>query len=66
MDRDTGIRGFNTQPPEGGWVSEACYKCHRGRGFNTQPPEGGWKLGNIFQWTLGSFNTQPPEGGWQK
>ena len=32
---------FNTQPPEGGWVSKALpnpfYGC-----FNTQPPEGGW------------------------
>ena len=33
--------GFNTQPPEGGWVFSCCYllsiSC-----FNTQPPEGGW------------------------
>ena len=34
-------RGFNTQPPEGGW----CLVIHfdqRERCFNTQPPEGGW------------------------
>ena len=33
--------GFNTQPPEGGWVLQPF-----GNGlvvcFNTQPPEGGW------------------------
>ena len=33
--------GFNTQPPEGGWLTfDSCsidLSC-----FNTQPPEGGW------------------------
>ena len=35
------VAGFNTQPPEGGWVCEMQQgaKC---RSFNTQPPEGGW------------------------
>ena len=36
-----GVSGFNTQPPEGGWVghqSNMRYDCR----FNTQPPEGGW------------------------
>ena len=33
--------GFNTQPPEGGWLSElASSQCSKS--FNTQPPEGGW------------------------
>ena len=37
--------GFNTQPPEGGWL----YVAVRAEqdliaGFNTQPPEGGWAL----------------------
>ena len=57
------IKGFNTQPPEGGWL---CWQpsglCRLG--FNTQPPEGGWR--RTCRWTrvrLG-FNTQPPEGGW--
>ena len=33
--------GFNTQPPEGGWI---CVPIPHGRShsFNTQPPEGGW------------------------
>ena len=33
--------GFNSQPPEGGWlepVARAVYII----GFNSQPPEGGW------------------------
>ena len=37
----TFYRGFNTQPPEGGWritASRTVNQC----GFNTQPPEGGW------------------------
>ena len=33
--------GFNTQPPDGGWMPLLRYGC-RHRGFNTQPPEGGW------------------------
>ena len=33
--------GFNTQPPEGGWLFPKLWlwSCF---GFNTQPPEGGW------------------------
>ena len=38
-----GIKGFNTQPPEGGWGSFALRK-KPGNSFNTQPPEGGWLL----------------------
>ena len=34
-------QGFNTQPPEGGWMrlrlNLMALSC-----FNTQPPEGGW------------------------
>ncbi len=33
--------GFNTQPPEGGWVTCGCL-IFKNAGFNTQPPEGGW------------------------
>ena len=36
-------RGFNSQPPEGGWVrksvSAVIFIC-----FNSQPPEGGWRV----------------------
>ena len=34
---------FNTQPPEGGWVTQ-FRTCTFGSSFNTQPPEGGWQL----------------------
>ena len=34
--------GFNTQPPEGGWLRLLPSAFYRGC-FNTQPPEGGWK-----------------------
>ena len=41
--RGHGQYGFNTQPPEGGWIRAAA--CLRRRCcFNTQPPEGGWNL----------------------
>ena len=33
---------FNTQPPEGGWICQACTSKER-QCFNTQPPEGGWR-----------------------
>ena len=34
--------GFNTQPPEGGWVHGFTHTRARIFCFNTQPPEGGW------------------------
>ena len=54
---------FNSQPPEGGWMSgtnSAWLSC----GFNSQPPEGGWQLDVFIPNHHGSFNSQPPEGGW--
>ena len=39
--------GFNTQPPEGGWIIAIdlpiFLTC-----FNTQPPEGGWLIRRQF------------------
>ena len=37
------FKGFNTQPPEGGWNCET-QTLIRNKSFNTQPPEGGWLL----------------------
>ena len=34
--------GFNTQPPEGGWICILA-AVRLLDGFNTQPPEGGWE-----------------------
>ena len=36
-------KGFNTQPPKGGWWQPAIRQCGGGS-FNTQPPKGGWKI----------------------
>ena len=43
LRRQQNGRGFNTQPPEGGWKPP---KRWRGKkiSFNTQPPEGGWGI----------------------
>ncbi len=48
--------GFNTQPPEGGWL-RIDRRADEMRSFNTQPPEGGWLMltvrrkRNVFQHT---------------
>ena len=39
--------GFNTQPPEGGWLFSTRRTLYE-QGFNTQPPEGGWRGGAPF------------------
>ena len=60
------LRGFNTQPPEGGWSCNAPFSSNSGvRGFNTQPPEGGWTPPSPALPKPPCFNTQPPEGGWR-
>ena len=38
------LASFNTQPPEGGWLSKSPFSLEIGKCFNTQPPEGGWSL----------------------
>ena len=58
-----GDRGFNTQPPEGGWDDDLPPRiCHllfqhtaARRRLDDYPLR---RAGN------GGFNTQPPEGGW--
>ena len=39
------VVGFNTQPPEGGWIKPTG-RWRRLLRFNTQPPEGGWRRAN--------------------
>ena len=59
--------GFNTQPPEGGWLLLRPLLHPRWPCFNTQPPEGGWLWNTLRErQSTKSFNTQPPEGGWYK
>ena len=57
------IKGFNTQPPEGGWCHSRNLEMPLGC-FNTQPPEGGWDSHTRLFHRQRGFNTQPPEGGW--
>ena len=56
---------FNTQPPEGGWISSFPILIDFAS-FNTQPPEGGWFVLYESKNMVNGFNTQPPEGGWYK
>ena len=56
--------GFNSQPPEGGWLHRSLPQQRQGR-FNSQPPEGGWLWLLRCVCVRPSFNSQPPEGGWR-
>ena len=38
--------GFNTQPPEGGWITRFRLLAAL-PSFNTQPPEGGWGVDTV-------------------
>ena len=44
---EMGKLGFNTQPPEGGWILQKLPLCVL-ICFNTQPPEGGWPMSSLF------------------
>ena len=57
--------GFNTQPPEGGWIP---YSIRMMGFFRFQHTAARRRLGQApshTDATLLSFNTQPPEGGWR-
>ena len=57
-------KGFNSQPPEGGWMPFRFITGLPPR-FNSQPPEGGWTAYLLLQHIVyPRFNSQPPEGGW--
>ena len=54
---------FNTQPPEGGWVTR-FKTCMFGSSFNTQPPEGGWASSqNIPTSQVVSTHSRPKAAG---
>ena len=48
------LRGFNTQPPEGGWDRPRAGRRDK-NGFNTQPPEGGWAFVDLSAEKYGVF-----------
>ncbi|EFC86903.1 hypothetical protein NEIMUCOT_06682 [Neisseria mucosa ATCC 25996] len=57
------IHGFNTQPPEGGWMP-----CGESVGTDwvsthSRPKAAGGSLYGLNT-ACSCFNTQPPEGGW--
>ena len=63
MQKTDDYRGFNTQPPKGGWeVRQFDYRNQWS--FNTQPPKGGWEQPLNQHGVKKCFNTQPPKGGW--
>ena len=41
------VCGFNTQPPEGGWLFMLPPFAKPLQSFNTQPPEGGWWVATL-------------------
>ena len=54
---------FNTQPPEGGWISRDQNKNLTKVSTHSRPKAAGTaKI--VSKTTIRSFNTQPPEGGW--
>ena len=62
--------GFNTQPPEGGWLQTYLCRTHSHR-FNTQPPEGGWlcrQVACLFRKRVSTHSRLKAAGAvfWQK
>ena len=57
--------GFNTQPPEGGWIR---YHHEISNFIRFQHTAARRRLGHpfLFLTVFQCFNTQPPEGGWMK
>ena len=51
------LRGFNTQPPEGGWSAIWLVRITISS-FNTQPPEGGWPNATPHKHSTAGFNTE--------
>ena len=55
--------GFNTQPPEGGWVSQDSLFYILPVSTHSRLKAAGTTLSRFSKKTC-CFNTQPPEGGW--
>ena len=61
-----GVFCFNTQPPEGGWVSEANRPRTSSAVSTHSRPKAAGLVKCLVHVLLPSFNTQPPEGGWPR
>ena len=58
-----GSLGFNTQPPEGGWMKLNVNGIYLFVSTHSRLKAAGRRSPNSLS-ILRSFNTQPPEGGW--
>ncbi|WP_410000195.1 hypothetical protein [Neisseria sicca] len=57
------MKGFNTQPPEGGWgLRQLLRDADDTVSTHSRPKAAGSSAAREFK--NGRFNTQPPEGGW--
>ena len=57
--------GFNTQPPEGGWVFNDPVTGNFYVSTHSRPKAAGSNWANA-QTSSKRFNTPPPEGGWRR
>ena len=57
------MAGFNTQPPEGGWLNVSAAWLISGVSTHSHPKVAGIPSAEICAVPI-CFNTQPPEGGW--
>ena len=58
------ITSFNTQPPEGGWLTPPLLKARITEvSTHSRPKAAGFIIWTFIRLIIG-FNTQPPEGGW--
>ena len=63
MPTSSKMTGFNTQPPEGGWmVRLGMVKTVVVSTHSRPKAAGGHDAQDVPR--LAGFNTQPPEGGW--
>ena len=56
--------GFNTQPPEGGWMAFEIYIGLPALVSTHSRPKAAGTSMSLGCCVIRSFNTQPPEGGW--
>ena len=55
--------GFNTQPPEGGWLHGMAAVDYTAVSTHSRLKAAGL-IGRLTTSPPNCFNTQPPEGGW--
>ena len=55
---------FNTQPPEGGWATNAASDIDGASVSTHSRPKAAGSTTVYVEFPFARFNTQPPEGGW--